>query len=164
MAAVVYSGAGAVKSTDFKTVKWVGQTKGGKSVTIEITNAICISNIDLTFAEKDDVVPEIEFEGCYVDGTGTEPWSITVEDGVSAGNGEIVLGAGLFYIGTNLVGLTRGGGKFVREVELREINADDDKGKYKDRVVLDGARPKLTMHMLQWLTRVSDMYVGVDQA
>ena len=99
MAETKYTGTGVVAATDYKYVKWVGRTKGGQAVTIEMPKAICKSNIDWTFAEKDDVVPEIEFEGVYDDnnlasGDRTEPWTLTVADGVSAGNGEILLGVG----------------------------------------------------------------------
>lgn len=163
MAATKFTGGKDIASTDYHAIKWVGTTKDNKSVTIEINNAICISNLELTFAEKDDVVPEIEFEGCYPGAAQgeDEPWTITVGDGVTSGAKEIVLGAGLFYIDSTLVGLTRGGGSFTREMEIREINADGDRGKVKDRVVIDGARPKLKMNVLQWLVNFKNFGVGL---
>ena len=141
MAETKYTGAGVVAATDYKYVKWVGRTKGGQAVTIEMPKAICKSNIDWTFAEKDDVVPEIEFEGVYDDnnlasGDRTEPWTLTVADGVSAGNGEILLGVG-------------------------KINADEDPGAVEGRITQEAGRPKLKMNALQWLTRVADIYSGV---
>jgi hypothetical protein len=47
-----YGGTGAVVSADYKAVKWVGKTKGGKAVEINLTNAINRENINLAFAEK----------------------------------------------------------------------------------------------------------------
>ena len=48
-----YTGTGVVAASDYKYVKWVGRTKSGQAVTIEMPKAICKSNIDWTFAEKD---------------------------------------------------------------------------------------------------------------
>lgn len=171
MAASKYTGTGAVAATDYKYVKWVGKTKGGQAVTIEMPKAICKSNPDWTFAEKDDVCPEIEFEGVYTDadltaGTRTEPWTITVADGTTAGAGEILLGVGKFYIGaTSLdaaaIALTRGGGSFVVEREYREINADEDPGAVEGRIVQEAGRPKLKLNALTWLTKIADLYSGI---
>ena len=163
----VYTGAGRVTSEDFRYIKWVGRTKGGKAAQIELELAFCRSNPDWKFEEKNDTVAAVEFEGAYDDeklaaGDRTEPWKLTI-DGVEAGNGEILLGVGKFYIGTSsadaeYVGLTRGGGSFIVEREFREINADEDPGLVKDRVEKEMARPKLTLNALQWLTKVSKLY------
>lgn len=166
MAAKTYTGSGMVASTDYHAVKWVGKTVGGKAVTIEIPKALCRSNPDWTFAEKDDVVPEIQFEGVYTDAKlaaddRTEPWTITVADGVSEGSGEILLGLGKFYVDTQLVALCRGGGSFVVEREYREINADGDPGAVEGRIVQEAGRPKLTLNALQWLTKIDKLYAGI---
>ena len=163
----IYTGAGRVTSDDFRYVKWVGRTKGGKPVQIELEKAFCRSNPDWKFEEKNDTVAAVEFEGAYDDDKlaqddRTEPWKLTI-DGVEAGNGEIVLGVGKFYIGTSstdaeYVGLTRGGGSFIVEREFREINADEDPGLVADRIEKEMARPKLTLNALQWLTKVSKLY------
>lgn len=50
MAALKMRGTGQVLTADFKSVKWVGLTKGGKEVTITLTNAINMGNIDWTIA------------------------------------------------------------------------------------------------------------------
>lgn len=161
------TGTGAVTSADFKEVKWVGLTKGGNAVTITLHDAINMGNIDWTFAEKNDVVPSIEFTACY-DNTDTasnsteEPFEIEINGTVTAGASEIILGAGKFYIGQNLVALTRGGGQFVVEREYREINADGDRGAVKGRVVMEGSRPKLTMNVLTMLTSVSELYSSIN--
>lgn len=166
MATTTYIGTGVITSADFKTVKWVGKTKSNKEVIIELSDAINMGNIDLTMVDKDDTVQSITFEACY-DNTDTasastvEPWSITTDDSTTAGASEIVLGAGTFYIGSNPVGLTRGGGTFVVERENREITADGDRGAVKDRVVMESSRAKLTMNILTMLTRLTDIYNSV---
>lgn len=166
MATTTYIGTGVITSADFKTVKWVGKTKSNKEVIIELSDAINMGNIDLTMVDKNDTVPSITFEACY-DNTDTasastvEPWSITTDDSTTAGASEIVLGAGTFYIGSNPVGLTRGGGTFVVERENREITADGDRGAVKDRVVMESSRAKLTMNTLTFLTRLADIYPGI---
>ena len=166
MATTKYIGTGEVISADFKTVKWVGKTKGGEAVTIELSDAINMGNIEWTIAEKNDIVPSIEFQACY-DNTDSasastiEPWSIEMDSATTAGASEIVLGAGVFYIGSTAVALTRGGGSFNVEREFREINADGDRGAVKGRVVMESSRAKLTMNVLTMLTRLTDIYSGI---
>ena len=127
------TGTGEVTSADFKQVKWEGLTKGGNAVTITLFNAINMGNIDWTFAEKNDVVPSIEFTACYTNTDAAsdstiEPFEVEINgSSVNASDG-IILGAGKFYIGETLVALTRGGGQFTVEREYREINADGDRG------------------------------------
>lgn len=167
MAATTYLGTGAVISADFKTVKWVGKTKGGEEVTIQLNDAINTGNIEWTFAEKNDVVPSITFEACYdntdaASASTAEPWSITTSATPTSGASEIILGAGVFYIGTTAVALTRGGGSFNVEREYREINADGDRGAVKGRIVLEASRAKLTMNVLTMLTRLSDLYTSIE--
>ena len=165
--ATVYTGAAQVQASDFRYVKWVGKTKGGKPVQIELPKAFCRSNIDWKFEEKNDTTAEVEFEGAYTDenlakGDLTEPWVLT-DDGALEGADEIILGVGKFHIGTSAedakpVALTRGGGSFVVEREFREINADGDPGLVEGRIVKESGRPKLKLVALQWLTKVSDLY------
>ena len=167
MASTTYLGNGEVISADFKTVKWVGKTKDGTGVTIELTNAINMGNIEWTFAEKDDTVPSVTFEACYdntdaASASKVEPWSITTSATPSSGASEILLGAGVFYIGTTAVALTRGGGSFNVEREYREINADGDRGAVKGRVVMESSRAKLTMNVLTMITRLSDLYTSIE--
>ena len=167
MAITKYVGNGEVISGDFKTVKWVGKTKGGKPVTITLENAINMGNIEWTFAEKNDVVPSIEFQACY-DNTDSasvsnyEPWSVEIDDSTTSGASEIVLGAGVFYVGSDQVALTRGGGSFTVEREYREINADGDRGAVKGRVVMESSRAKLVMNVLTMLTKFTDLYTSIE--
>ena len=168
MANTVYTGAGQVAESDVRYVKWVGRTKGGAAVQIEMEKAICRSNPDWKFEEKNETTVEVEFEGLYTDEAlatddRTEPWKLSVPDGVTAGNGEIVLGVGKFYIGTSAedavaVGLTRGGGSFVVEREYRDIHADEDPGSVEGRILKDTGRPKLKLVALQWLTKAPQLY------
>ena len=166
MASTVYIGTGTISGSDFKTVKWVGLTKGGNAVTITLNDAVNVGNIEWTFAEKNDVVPSVEFEACYsntdaASSSNNEPWSIEIDGTLSSGASEIVLGAGKFYIGQNFVALTRGGGSFTVEREAREINADGDRGMVKGRVVYESSRAKLSMNILTMLSHLTDIYNGV---
>lgn len=75
---------------------------------------------------------------------------------------EILLGKGVFYIGTTPIGLTRGGGQFTVEKEIRQIEADGDRGPVKGRVIQDKATPKLIMNSLEVITEnIPNMYAGV---
>ena len=167
MSVQTITGTGTVTDADHKNVKWVGKTKGGTAVTIQLTDAINMGNIDWTFAEKDDVVPEITFTACY-DNTdsastdATEPWSIELDAAPTAGASEILLGAGIFYVGSTAVALTRVGGKFSVTREYRRINADGDRGPVKGRVVMEGSEATLTMNTLTMLTRMADIYSSIN--
>lgn len=166
MADTVIQGTGAIAAGDYKTVKWVGATKSGKAVTIELTNAINMGNIDFTFAEKDDTVAQVVFTAAYANtdaasDTTAEPWKVTIAEGLTAGAGEILLGAGVFYIGSTAVALTRGGGSFNVEREFRQINADGDRGPVKDRIVMESSVATLTMNVLTVLTKMSDLYSAI---
>lgn len=161
-----YQGTGKLTTNDYKAVKWVGKSKDGKAVTIEMANAINMGNIDWTFAEKNDTVAQVVFTAVYsnTDATSsstTEPWTVEI-NGQSAGAGEIMLGAGIFYVGNTALALTRGGGQFVVEREYREINADGDRGPVKDRIEMDASRASLTMNTLQILTRLTDLYPAIE--
>lgn len=167
-----YTGSAQVTAEDIRYIKWVGRTKAGLPVQIELPEAICRSNPDWAFEEKNETTPEVEFEGLYDDeklaqDDRTEPWILTLPDGLTAGNGEIILGVGKFYIGKTAedavhVGLTRGGGSFMVEREYRDINADDDPGSVKDRISKDTGRPKLKFTALQWLTKAPMLYACVQ--
>lgn len=162
-----YYGTGVVVEDDFKEVKYVGKTKGGKPVTITMENAINMGNIDWTMAEKNDTVAAIEMTATYsnVDANATdselrEPWNVEI-DGVSEGASEVMVGVGIFYIENKPIALTRGGGKFTVEREFRQINADNDRGPVKGRIVLDGSTAKMTLNALQILTRLTDLYPAI---
>lgn len=160
-----FRGTGAIAASDFKAVKWVGLTKGGKPVTIEMEKALNMGNIDWTFAEKNDTVAQVVFTGVYSNTDGApentdEPWTLEV-DGSQSGASNILLGAGKFYIGGELIALTRGGGQFVVEREFRQINADGDRGAVEGRVTIDASVPTLTLNALEFLTNVADIYAGI---
>lgn len=170
MANTTITGSGVVSEADFKYVKWVGKTKGGDAIQIELPCAICRSNPDWKFEEKNEAVAAIEFEGVYKDedldkDDRTEPWKLTgpgATDGVKA----IQLGVGRFYVGVTdadakCVGLTRGGGSFVVEREYHDINADEDPGSVKDRVWQDTGRPKLKLNALEWVDKIPTLYSGI---
>lgn len=174
MATIVYTGAGQVTDADTRYVKWVGKTKAGKAVQIEMEKAICRSNPDWKFEDKNETTAEVEFEGLYTDENlaaddRTEPWKLTIPDGAAEGVGEIILGVGRFYVGISSadakpVALTRGGGSFVVERAFRDITADGDPGSVEGRILKDEARPKLKLVALQWLTKVSSLYSCITAA
>lgn len=161
------TGTGVVASGDFKEVKWVGLTKGGNAITIKLFNAINKGNIDWTIADKNDIVPQVEFEACY-DNTNEaassteEPFEIYINGSLVSGADEIVLGAGKFYINNTLVALSRGGGKFTAEREYREINADGDRGAVKGRVVMESSRPKMQLNALTMLSNLTSLYSSLE--
>lgn len=161
-----YRGTGVVAAADYKNVKWVGVTKGGKAVTITLENAINLGNIDWAFAEKDDTVAEIVMTATYenTDKTATdtvEPWNVEIAE-EQTGAASIMLGVGVFHINEKAIALTRGGGKFIVEREFREINADGDRGPVKDRIHMEGSRATLTMNVLTILENLSGLYSGIE--
>lgn len=167
----IITGTGAVTSSDFKKVKWVGTTKGGNAVTIELPDAINMGNIEWTFAEKDDVVPSITLTGCYsnTDSASTstaEIWSVEIAGSLTEGASSIILGAGIFYIYVNsqwkAIALTRGGGSFQVEREYRQINADGDRGPVKGRIVMEGSVATLTMNVLTMLDNMENLYTSIN--
>ena len=75
---------------------------------------------------------------------------------------EIFLGEGVFYIGETPIGLTRGGGQFTVEREIRQIEADGDKGPVKGRNKIDKSTPKLVINALQIIgENLPKMYPGI---
>lgn len=159
------TGTGTIAATDYKAVKWVGKTKDGKAVTVSLPKAINLGNIDWPFAEKNDVVAQVVFTAVYSNtnessNTTTEPWEVEI-NGQTSGANEIMLGAGIFYIGETQIALTRGGGQFIVEREFREINADNDRGPVEGRIEMESSRAKLTINTLQILTRMADLYAGI---
>lgn len=169
--AITIKGTGIVSTSDFKSVVWTGKTKGGKAVTITLPNAINMSNIDLSFVEKDDTVAQLVFAAAYTNtdymvssaGDYEEPWTISYAGtGSDTAAGTILLGAGVVSIGGTPVALTRGGSQFVVEREFREINADGDRGVVKDRVVMDASKATLTLNALTFLTHMADSYPAIS--
>lgn len=69
---------------------------------------------------------------------------------------KILLGYGVVSIGSNPIGLTRGGSAFSVEREIREIEADGDRGPVEGRLVIDREVAKLTVNALETFT-ASDM-------
>ena len=170
MAKVITGNGGNIASTDFHVLTWIGKTKGGNAVKITLENAINKGNIEWTLAEKNEVVPALEFEACYdnadkqADETTVCPWKIEIEGEATSGAKEILLGLGVFAIDGTDVALCRGGGAFKVEREFRDITADGDKGSVKDRIALDAERAKLSMNALTMLTSVKEMYPALSES
>lgn len=76
---------------------------------------------------------------------------------------EIILGYGVFSIGTTDIALTRGGGKFTVEREYKLIEADGDYGPVKGRIRKDKSIAKLVMNALELLsTNLEAMYPATE--
>lgn len=166
-----YTGAGAIQSTDYKTVTWTGKTKSGQAVVITLNNAINLEDVALSMVEKDEVIPKLTFYATYdntdetQDDDTAEPFSISYTAGSSDTAADtILLGVGIFSIGGTDVALCRGGGEFKTGRVYRKINADGDRGYVKDRIAMDEASPSLTMNALTWLGSLSDMIPGITTA
>lgn len=78
--------AGTLTSTleivagDYSDVKWVGKTKDGKAVTINVENALNLSNLEWTLEDKNEVVPSLEFSATYDEATkDTPPWNVVFD-------------------------------------------------------------------------------------
>ena len=79
---------------------------------------------------------------------------------------KILLGPGIVTVADTPIGLTRGGSSFVVERELRNIEADGDRGQVKGRIVIDTENAKLTVNSLE-LFNADDMskyYPGIANA
>ena len=162
-----YQGAGQVFAGDYHAVRFEGKTKSGKTLTIAMAKAVSLGNIEWAFAEKGDTVATVAFSGVYQNTDAmvtdrTEPWTVEIDGTQTAGAAEIATGAGLVYIDNTLVALTRGGSTFAVNRTFREINADGDMGPVEGRIALDESRPVLTLNALTFLTRVADLYSGLQ--
>ncbi|MGJ9381532.1 hypothetical protein [Salipaludibacillus sp. CF4.18] len=75
---------------------------------------------------------------------------------------DIILGDGVFSIGTTDVGLTRGGGMLTIEREYRNIEADGDYGPVRGRIRKIRSVAKLSMNSLEILAaNIPKMYPAV---
>lgn len=171
MATTTITGNGGnIASTDFHSLTWTGKTKGGVACKITLEKAINKGNLDWTLAEKNEVVPALEFEACYsnsdnqADEDTTCPWKIELDGAVTGGAKEILLGLGVFAIDGTDIALCRGGGQFTVEREFRDITADGDKGAVVDRVVIDSERAKLKMNVLTMLSSLESLYPAMSKS
>lgn len=168
MATVITGNGGNILDSDFHALTWTGKTKGGVPVKISLDNGLNMGNLEWTLAEKNEVVPAIEFEACYdnadkqADETTICPWKVELNGEVVTGKDEILLGLGVFAIDGEDVALCRGGGSFKVERAFRAIGADGDKGTVKGRVSLDGEKAKLSMNVLTMLTSVAKLYPALN--
>ena len=165
----VLKGTGEIAEADTHYIKLVGKTKGKDPVIIEMPCAICTSDPEFAFNDKDDVVATLTFAGLYKEadlarGDRTPPYRIVYPSTVKPGNKEIILGGGAgFYLGTSkedaqLVGLIRGGATFTDKREIREQRADGDPGPVDGRLQLEESRPELTVNNFEWLTKDKDLW------
>lgn len=66
----------SIVAGDHSDVIWTGKTLDGKSLIVEIDDAINLSNLEWTFEDKSEVVPSLEFTACWTEGSLTPPWSV----------------------------------------------------------------------------------------
>lgn len=73
----VMTGTLTIASGDYNDVKWVGKTKDGKAVTINVLNALNMDNLEWKLEDKNEVVPKISFTACYDESARTTPpWNV----------------------------------------------------------------------------------------
>jgi len=78
---VTGSGVTVIPDTDFQKVTWTGKTKDGKSVIIELDNAINLEKFDWDLKDKEQVVSALTYTATYDEAARTtEPWSIIFGD------------------------------------------------------------------------------------
>lgn len=65
---------------------------------------------------------------------------------------KILLGYGVVTVADQPIGLTRGGSSFTVEREIRNIEADGDRGQVKGRIAIDTENAKLTVNALELFT------------
>jgi hypothetical protein len=94
------TGSLTIAAGDYNDVTFVGATKDGKAVTIELDDAINLENLEWALEEKNEVVPALGFTATYDDASrNTPPWRVkfaktaaqtvtfTVKDGETAVEG-----------------------------------------------------------------------------
>lgn len=68
---------------DYSDITWEGKTKDGKSVTIEIDNAINLENLEWALEDKNEVVPSLGFTGTYEEEARDTPhWRVKFQVGI----------------------------------------------------------------------------------
>lgn len=62
---------------DYNDVTWTGKTKGGKAITINITDALNLGNLEWTLEDRSEVVPSLEFTASYDEASrDAPPWNV----------------------------------------------------------------------------------------
>lgn len=62
---------------DYVAVSWVGKTRDGKAVTINLTKALNMAPLEWNLEDKSEVVPVLEFTAVYAEASrGVAPWSV----------------------------------------------------------------------------------------
>lgn len=162
-----WKGSGVIASGDYHVVKFVGKTKSGQAVTIQLNKALNMGDIDWAFKEKDDVVAQIVFTGVYsntdaMSASNDEPWTVEVGGAsLPSGANAVMLGAGEVLVDSVPVALTRGGSQFKVAREYRRINADGDRGAVEGRVVIEGSEATLTLNALTIINNFASLYTAV---
>ena len=68
----------AVTTGDYSVVTWTGYNKAGKSVVIQLDNAINLENINWELVDKTEIINELTYTATYLEtARTTAPWKIT---------------------------------------------------------------------------------------
>lgn len=71
------TGTLSIVAGDYKDISFVGSTKDGKAVTIEIDDALNLANLEWGLEEKSEVIATLEFTGHYNEtARTTPPWRV----------------------------------------------------------------------------------------
>lgn len=65
-----------LSTNDYHDVSFKGETKDGREIVITVKNAFNKENINWALKEKDEIIDNVTFEGCYEEGSNVEPWEI----------------------------------------------------------------------------------------
>lgn len=72
-----------IQAADYVPVTWTGKDSENRSIVITLTKAINTNNIDWALIDKDEIVPELMYEGAYdKDARKDEPWKVDFVDAV----------------------------------------------------------------------------------
>lgn len=71
------TGTLTIAAGDYSDVVWTGKTKDGKSLTIEVDDALNMANLEWGLEDKSEVVPSLEMTGTYDETKrDTPPWRV----------------------------------------------------------------------------------------
>lgn len=115
------TGTLSIAAADYVDVQFVGKTKDGKAVTIQVDDALNMANIEWGLEEKSEVVPSLEFTGHYDEPTReTPPWRVRFSKADShtvtftvSDTGGVVEGADVFLYGRKVTTNVSGVAAFV---------------------------------------------------
>lgn len=71
------TGTKTIASGDYNEYRWIGKTRDGKAVTIEIDNALNLASLEWGLQDKEEVIPVLELTAHYAEGDDPAvPWRV----------------------------------------------------------------------------------------